>query len=57
MQFFKIFNCYQLMLSTLGTGYRVVRQGKSHQDIVLSWAGAAGYSFAEPLRQALEEVL
>lgn len=57
MQFFKIFNCYQLMLSTLGTGYRVVRQGKSHQDIVLSWAGAAGYSFAEPLRRALEEVL
>jgi aminoglycoside phosphotransferase (APT) family kinase protein len=57
MQFFKIFNCYQLMLSTLGTGYRVVRQGKSHQDIVLAWAGAAGYSFAEPLRQALEEVL
>jgi aminoglycoside phosphotransferase (APT) family kinase protein len=57
MQFFKIFNCYQLMLSTLGTGHRVVRQGKSHQDIVLSWAGAAGYSFAEPLRLALEEVL
>jgi aminoglycoside phosphotransferase (APT) family kinase protein len=57
MRFFKIFNCYQLMLSTLATGYRVVRLGKSHQDIVLAWAGAAGYSFAEPLRQALEEEL
>jgi aminoglycoside phosphotransferase (APT) family kinase protein len=57
LRFFKIFNCYQLMLSTLGTGYRVVRLGKSHQDIVLAWAGAAGYSFAEPLRQALEEEL
>ena len=57
MKFFKIFNCYQLMISTLGTGYRVVRLGKSHQDIVLAWAGAAAYSFAEPLRQALEEEL
>jgi aminoglycoside phosphotransferase (APT) family kinase protein len=57
MRFFKIFNCYQLMLSTLGTGHRVVRLGKSHQDIVLAWAGAAGYTFAEPLRQALEEEL
>ncbi len=57
LQFFKIFNCYQLMVSTIATGHRVVRLGKSHQDIILAWAGAAGYSFAEPLRQALEEVL
>jgi len=57
MRFFKVFNCYQLMISTLATGYRVVRLGKSHQDIVLAWAGAAGYSFAEPLRRALEEEL
>jgi aminoglycoside phosphotransferase (APT) family kinase protein len=57
LQFFKIFNCYQLMVSTIATAYRVVRLGKSHQDIILAWAGAAGYSFAEPLRQALEEVM
>lgn len=57
LQYFTIFNCYQLMVSTIATGYRVVRLGKSHQDIVLAWAGAAGYSFAEPLRRALEEVL
>jgi aminoglycoside phosphotransferase (APT) family kinase protein len=57
LRFFKIFNCYQLVLSSAGTGHRVVRLGKSHQDIVLAWAGAAGYSFAEPLRQMLEEEL
>lgn len=57
LQYFTIFNCYQLMVSTIATGYRVVRLGKSHQDVVLAWAGAAGYSFAEPLRRALEEVL
>jgi aminoglycoside phosphotransferase (APT) family kinase protein len=57
LRFFKIFNCYQLVLSSSGTGHRVTRLGKSHQDIVLAWAGAAGYSFAEPLRQMLEEEL
>jgi aminoglycoside phosphotransferase (APT) family kinase protein len=57
LRYFEIFNCYQLVVSTIATGYRVVRLGKSHQDIVLAWAGAAGYSFAEPLRRALEEVL
>lgn len=57
LRFFKIFNCYQLVLSSSGTGHRVARLGKSHQDIVLAWAGAAGYSFAEPLRQMLEEEL
>ena len=57
LKYFEIFNCYQLVVSTIATGYRVVRMGKSHQDIVLAWAGAAGYSFAEPLRRALEEAL
>lgn len=57
LRWFMVFNCYQLMVSTIATGYRVVRRGKSHQDIVLAWAGAAGYSFAEPLRRVLEEVL
>jgi len=57
LRYFMVFNCYQLMVSTIATGHRVVRLGKSHQDIVLAWAGAAGYSFAEPLRRVLEEVL
>jgi aminoglycoside phosphotransferase (APT) family kinase protein len=57
LRYFKIFNCYQLVISSSGTGHRVTRLGKSHQDIVLAWAGAAGYSFAEPLRQMLEEEL
>jgi len=57
LRFFKVFNCYQLMLSSTGTGHRVVRLGKSHQDIVLAWAGAAGYTFAEQMRQVLEDVL
>ncbi|MDB5818140.1 MAG: hypothetical protein JWQ11_1780, partial [Rhizobacter sp.] len=57
LKFFRIFNAYQLVVSASGTGHRVVRLGKSHQDIVLAWAGAAGYSFAELLRQTLEEEL
>lgn len=57
LRFFKVFNCWQLMVSSVGTGHRVARLRKSHQDIVMAWAGAAGYSFMEPLRQVLEEEL
>jgi aminoglycoside phosphotransferase (APT) family kinase protein len=57
LHYYTIFNCYQLILSSLGTSYRVVRLGKSHQDIVMEWCAAAAFSFGEPLRKALEEVL
>lgn len=57
LRYYTMFNCYQLMVSTMATANRVAKLGKSHQDIILAWSGAAGYSFAEPLRRALEEVL
>ena len=39
---------------TLGTAYRVVRLGKSHQNVLVAWMEGITYSFIEELRRALE---
>jgi aminoglycoside phosphotransferase (APT) family kinase protein len=57
LRYYVIFNRLQLMLSTLGTAYRVIRLGKSHQDILLSQIEGYVYLMGEELREALEEVL
>jgi aminoglycoside phosphotransferase (APT) family kinase protein len=36
LAFYRILNCYQIVVSTLATAYRVARLGKSHQDILLA---------------------
>lgn len=56
MHFYRILNSYQIVVSILGTAYRVVRLGKSHQDVLLAWMEGIVYSFVEELRIALEEV-
>jgi aminoglycoside phosphotransferase (APT) family kinase protein len=57
LQYYTIFNRYQLILSTLGSAYRVIRLGKSHQDVLLARIEGAAYMMAEELRSALEEVI
>jgi aminoglycoside phosphotransferase (APT) family kinase protein len=36
LNFYRILNAYTLIVSAMGSGYRVARLGKSHQDIVLT---------------------
>jgi len=48
-------NSFQLIASVLGTGYRVARLGRSHQDILLSWIEGAAYQISEDLRVAILE--
>lgn len=55
MRFYRILNSYQIVVSILGTAYRVVRLGKSHQDVLLAWMEGIVYSFVDELRIALEE--
>lgn len=52
---------YQVLVSfmsiaiCLGTGYRVARNGKTHQDVVCAWLSMIGYGIMEQMRQTLEE--
>lgn len=57
LKYYTIFNRYQLILSTLGTAYRVIRLGKSHQDVLLARIEGSAYMMADELRAELEEVL
>lgn len=55
LRFYRVLNCLQVMVSALGTAYRLVRLGKTHQDVLLAWVEGAGYAQAEDLRRAMQE--
>ena len=57
LRYYTIFNSYQLVISAIASGFRVVHLGKTHQDILLALAEPVGYSAAEQLRKTLEELL
>lgn len=54
LHFYTVLSRYQQAATVLGTGYRVVRLRRSHQDILLSRIEAASYVLLEELRQSLE---
>lgn len=54
LHFYEVLNRYQQVTTVLGTAYRVVRLGKSHQNIVVARLQTAAYLLAEELRSALE---
>lgn len=53
--YYQIFNSFQLIVSNIATGYRVVRLGKSHQDVVMALVEGAVYPIAHELLRALEQ--
>jgi aminoglycoside phosphotransferase (APT) family kinase protein len=55
IHWYKVFNNYSLTVINLATGYRVARNGKSHQDVLLAWASGIGYLFMDEMRKLLEE--
>ncbi len=57
IRFYQVLNRYQQLQIVLGTAYRVVHLGKSHQNIVIARLQKAAWLLAEDLRRALEEVL
>lgn len=57
MRFYTVLSRYQQAVTVLGTGYRVVRLRRSHQDILLARIECAAYVLLEELRLALAEAL
>jgi aminoglycoside phosphotransferase (APT) family kinase protein len=54
---YRILNAYAIIASTLGTAYRVVRLGKTHQDVLLARVEGVWPTVAAELATLLEEVL
>ena len=57
LRWYRVLNAYQVIASTLGTAYRVVRLGKTHQDILLARVEGVWPTVAAELATLLEEVL
>ena len=54
LRYHTIFNCYQIVVTALASSYRVVRLGKTHQDVLIAWIEAAAFGAMEELRRELE---
>jgi aminoglycoside phosphotransferase (APT) family kinase protein len=57
LDYYRILNCYQILVSTVASGYRVVRLGKSHQDILVSRVRGLAPTVANDLARLLKERL
>ncbi|MEC7762110.1 MAG: phosphotransferase family protein [Pseudomonadota bacterium] len=55
LRYYRIFNSFSLVCSCLSTRYRVIRLGKSHQDVLLSLIEGAAYPIADEMLRYLEE--
>lgn len=57
MQWYSVLNCYQALVSTLGSCYRVVRLGKNHQAALMVALKAEAAMASARLQEMLEETL
>jgi len=57
LAYWRILNDYQIIVSTLGTGYRVARLGKSHQDVLIARVKGQAAVIAQEMRSLLRERL
>lgn len=55
--YYRILNQYQIIASTMATAYRVLRLGKSHQDVVMAQIRGMVPTVADELRRLLEGAL
>lgn len=55
VHWYKIYNAYSLAVMTLATGYRAARNGKTHQDVLVTWVIGVGYSFLDEIRELIEK--
>ncbi|MCK9285401.1 MAG: phosphotransferase family protein [Rhodocyclaceae bacterium] len=55
LHWYKVYNNYSLAVLVLGTGYRIARNGKTHQDIVMATLLGIGYTILNQMREQIEE--
>jgi aminoglycoside phosphotransferase (APT) family kinase protein len=49
LHYYRVLNLYQLVVSSLGTAYRVSHLGRSHQDVLLTWIEGLAHAFSRDL--------
>jgi aminoglycoside phosphotransferase (APT) family kinase protein len=55
VHWYKVYNDYVMGVITLATGYRISRNGKTHQDVLVTWLMGIGYMLLDEMRSLIEE--
>lgn len=55
LHWYKIYNNYSLAILLVGSGYRVAKNAKTHQDVLLAWLSGLSYMVLDQLRDQLEK--
>lgn len=55
LHWYKIYNNFSLAVLMLGTGYRVTKLGKTHQDVLVHWLMGIGHVIIDEMRSQLEK--
>ncbi len=55
VHWYKVYNAYSIAVLTLGTGYRIALNGKTHQDILVTWLIGIGGMIVDEMRTLIQE--
>lgn len=55
MHWYKVYNNYMMAVLSLATGYRAARNGKTHQDVLVTWLIGIGYMVLDETRTLIEK--
>lgn len=51
----KVFNAFSIVVLTLATGWRIARNGKTHQDVLVSWLNGISPMVMDDMRALVEQ--
>jgi aminoglycoside phosphotransferase (APT) family kinase protein len=54
VHWYKVYNNYSIAVLILATGYRIARNGKTHQDVLVTWLIGIGYKMLDEIRSLIE---
>lgn len=55
LHWYKVYNAYTIATLTLGTGYRIARNGKTHQDVLVTWLIGISSMLMDDMRTLIDE--
>ena len=54
VHWYKVYNDYMMATLLFATGFRIARNGKTHQDVLVTWLMGIGYMLLEEMRSLIE---
>lgn len=55
LHWYKVYNAYSIAALTLGTGYRIARNGKTHQDVLVTWLIGISSMLMDDMRTLIDQ--